>query len=449
MCVVSLLPLPVKQTRLSNGLTVVAANLPHLHTVTIVVRVRAGSRHETPETNGISHFVEHMLYRGNFALGDTATLNRAAARLGGKLDAHTNREWVELEIMVAPERTHDALAFVGTFLATPRFDDIELERLIVLDEMLMYLDRDGLPLDPSDRVLQFLFTGQPLGLLPIGTEENVKRFNIDDVRQHFMTHYTGANIVVGVAGPCDMDAVLITAERHFGRIAPGRQLEFEPIRPTELHLSRHLPSHHDSIDLFVTCRTAPRTIREGLALQALKSALGSGLESLLPAALSQARGLVYWANASLFFFSDVHMLVAWTRVPPDRMLVVLEAMLDVVDTVRYQGIDEELLDIFKRRHRRNLLSARDDGRWLASSLTTSALRGEQPAGLEEEADIADELTPDFVRAVARVVMTIVPNTVICAVGALERPIFLQFQQHMMRWVTNEHQRRFVRAAPAR
>jgi predicted Zn-dependent peptidase len=409
----------MKQTTLSNGLTVIAVELPHLHTAAIAVHVRAGSRYETPQNNGISHFVEHMLYRGNHALGDAASLHRAAASLGGMLEAHTQEELVEFEIMVEPGQVDAALGFLGAFLAAPRFDDIDVERARVLSEMMHYLEGDGQPQDRISCVRQLLFGDHPLGLLPIGRRENATAFQIEDVWEHFSTHYTGTNIVVGVAGPWDVDAVLVSAERHLDCVAPGSPVQSQRYIPcSRLPRIRHLPRHYDEVDLVLTFETAPRGLREEMELCALRCALGSGEESLLPAELSQKRGLVYATDASVAFHSDIHLLDVVAIVPPNLIGEVLHRTFAILGEVRRVGVEEELLDIVKRQNRRSFLSACDDCQWLASWVATNGLLGKPLPDLAANITIMDSFTPDTLRDAARRLM-VPARTMVCLIGALE------------------------------
>jgi predicted Zn-dependent peptidase len=446
----------VKQTRLSSGLTVVAVSLPHLHTVCITVRVRAGSRYETSETNGISHFVEHMLYRGNLAVGDAASLHRAAARLGGMLEAHTYQESVRFSITVAPDRLDDALSFLGSFFATPCFDDIEVERAVVLDEMTRYLDPDGEPWDRSDRVRQLLFADHALALLPIGRRENVMAFQGDEVRRHFSTHYTGTNVVVGIAGPCDVDTVLAAAERHIDVFEPGSLIQSPRYLPPQQRSMPsfgwprilHLPSHHEDVDLFVSFITVSGTPRENLALDAVRRALGDGLESLLHAELSQRRGLVYSTNTWLTSFSDVHLFETVSVVQPDRISEVLGRKLAVLAKVRRAGVDEELLDIIKARHRVELLSLYNNCRWLVAWAASNAAHGDPPLDPASHDAIVNGFTPDMLRDAAQRLM-VSANTMICSAGALDIETARQLAWRVVGWVADEFQPPVIQDTPAR
>jgi predicted Zn-dependent peptidase len=416
----------MKQTRLSNGLAVVAVCLPHLHTTAIVVRVRAGSRYETPKTNGISHFVEHMLFRGNHNLGDAASLPRAAARLGGTLEAHTSLDEVKFKITVAPDRLDAALSFLGTFFAAPCFHDVEVERALVLEEMEYFLDPDGKPWNQCERVRQLLFVDHPLGLPPIGCRENVRAFRIEDVREHFSTHYTGSNIVVGIAGPCDVDAVLAAAERHIDVFEPGNLIQSARYVPGQHHPMprrgvpsiRHLPNQHAALELFVTFTAIPGTIEDALALNALRRAVGGGLESLLYAELSQRLGLVYAIDTTLDSFSDVHLFETVAFVQPDRIVEVLCRVLAILATVRREGVDEELLDIVKAQYRVELLSWYNDSPWLAAWAAGRAGRDKYQFDVASYEAIMNGFTPDTLRDAAQRLM-VAANTLICAAGALD------------------------------
>ena len=451
---VSLLPIPLKQTQLSSGLTIAAACLPHLHTVSIVVDVRAGGRYETPETNGISHFVEHMLFRGNHNLGDAISLQRAASRLGGTLEARTTSVAVSFQITVAPDRLEAALAFLGTFFALPCFHDIEVERDVVLAEMEGSLDSNGEPWDRRRRVRQLRFGDHPLGLLTIGRRENVSAFTSDDVWQHFSTHYTGTNIVVGIAGPHDVDAMLAAAEHHIDVFERGNLIQSARYVPGQGHpmarigwpTIRHLPSNHGDVGMFVTFAAVPDTLEYELALEALKRVVGGGVESLLFTELSQRHGLVYTINTELARFWDVHLLDTVAVVHPDRFVNALWRVLATLAMVRREGVDEELLDIVKAQYRTELLTLYDTPRRLAT-WAASHVGCDRPQPASYDA-IMNGFTPDTLRDAAQRLM-VAPHTMICSAGALDAEVARQLGWSVGGWVRDEFQLPAIRDAPER
>ncbi|HEX9102060.1 MAG TPA: insulinase family protein, partial [Polyangia bacterium] len=117
---------------LPNGLTVVTVELPHLHSVSVVMYARVGSRYETVEDNGLSHFLEHMLFRGTERLPDAYALNHAIEALGGTLYAETGRDYSLYQIKLHPESLDGGIALFGEIFCAPAFSDIEVERKIIL-----------------------------------------------------------------------------------------------------------------------------------------------------------------------------------------------------------------------------------------------------------------------------------------------------------------------------
>ena len=141
---------------LPNGLVVQTIRQPHLHSATISVFARVGSRHEAPADNGLSHFLEHMFFRGSEQFPDSTALNAAMEDLGGILDGFTTRDYSGYQSTVHPSGVNRAIEILGDMFNAPRFEDIDIERSIILEEQLDALDDRGRDLDlgqpgPSDR----------------------------------------------------------------------------------------------------------------------------------------------------------------------------------------------------------------------------------------------------------------------------------------------------------
>ena len=135
---------------LANGLRVVTVELPHLHTATLIVYAKLGSRYETPEDNGLSHFLEHMLFRGTERYPDSLALNFAIEELGGTLYAETGRDLSLYQITVDPGLVPQGIALLGEIFGAPAFTQIDLERQIILEEINEDLDEDGRDINLDD-----------------------------------------------------------------------------------------------------------------------------------------------------------------------------------------------------------------------------------------------------------------------------------------------------------
>jgi len=194
-------PYRVFRARLANGLRVVTVETPYLHTATLCLYVRAGSRYETVQSNGLSHFVEHMLFRGSSQFPDSLALNRAIEELGGTLYAETGRDYSLYQIPLNAQDIERGLAILGDLFSTPAFRDIDLERQIILEEILEDLDDRGRNVNVDDLSRAVAWDGHPLGYTITGPLKNVRRFRADDVRRHFERFYGAENMVLCVAGP--------------------------------------------------------------------------------------------------------------------------------------------------------------------------------------------------------------------------------------------------------
>src|SRR3954452_1282343 len=137
------LPFRRQMDLLPNGLRVVTVELPHLHTASVVMYAKVGSRYENTRDNGLSHFLEHMLFRGVERLPDAYQLNRSIESIGGTLYAETGRDYSLYQISLHPDALEPGIALFGEIFCTPTFSELEVERRIVLEELLEDVDEQG------------------------------------------------------------------------------------------------------------------------------------------------------------------------------------------------------------------------------------------------------------------------------------------------------------------
>src|SRR3989441_3775664 len=176
---------PVHKSVLSNGLRVVTVELPHLHTGMIAAYVRAGSRHEDLARNGVSHFLEHLFFRGSEGYPEGRAMNALVEDCGGSLNGVTTRDHGYYFSPVHPSRIEVPMAVLGDMLARPLFKEIELEREVILEEILDEVDEKGRDIDIDNLAKRALFPGHPLGLKIGGTRETVMALTEKDLRaQH-------------------------------------------------------------------------------------------------------------------------------------------------------------------------------------------------------------------------------------------------------------------------
>ena len=336
---------PVQKSVLPNGLRVVTVELPHLHTGMIAAYVRAGSRHEDPTRNGVSHFLEHLFFRGSEAYPEGRAMNALVEDCGGSLNGVTTRDHGYYFSPVHPERLEVPIAVLGDMLARPLFKEVELEREVILEEILDEVDTDGRDIDIDNLSKRALFPGHPLGLKIAGTRETVGALTEEHLRAQHARAYGARNLVLAAAGPLRHDRVLDLAHKHFANLRPGEALD-----DTELNGAPRGPlliavDHTESqMEVQVSFRTPPEEHADFPVLRVIKRLLDDGLASRLQLHLVERKALAYSVGAGMDGFSDCSVFEVGCACAPRKSPAAIAEMLRVLADLREADVpDDELL----------------------------------------------------------------------------------------------------------
>ena len=200
---------------LPNGLTVVTVEMPHLHTVEVSMFVRAGLRFENEKNNGISHFLEHMMFRGNRKYADSISLNMEFEKIGRDLRASTLGEYTQYGFNPHISELGKGMEIFSEFFYSPTFPEIEVERGIILEEYYEDLNEDGVNVDINNHACKLLYPGTPMSWPTIGTEETIKNMSVEMLRGYYNAHYIPGNMVLAMAGPIEHEHNHQLAENYF------------------------------------------------------------------------------------------------------------------------------------------------------------------------------------------------------------------------------------------
>ncbi len=412
---------------LPSGLRVVTIETPHLHTALLAVYVRTGSRHEMPANNGVSHFLEHLFFRGSEGWPDTVKMNAAVEEVGGNLNGVTTRDHGYYYTPIHPDHLGVGMEIIGDMLTRPRLTDMEVERQIILEEMLDEVDEKGRDIDLDNLSKRLLFPDHPLSLKIAGTRESVSALTHAQVQEHFARHYVAGNLVVTAAGRVKHSEVLALAERAFARLPRGPATTERPPLPAAPGPRLHFVSHDESQTEFrLNFRTVPEQHEDFPALQILRRVMDDGLSSRLPFEIVEKRGLAYSINAGLDAFHDSGIFEIDAASAPEKASRVVEEVLRVLATLCAEEISAEELARAKRRHRMLLEFSEDSPGELAGWFGGTELF-RTPESFSQRADLVDAETAAHVREVARRYFTR-ENLTVVAVGqrkglkALERVV---------------------------
>ena len=218
---------------LSNGLRTIVVPQPALHRAHVGLYVRVGSRFETVATNGLSHFLEHMLYRGTSRLRSAHEVNLAFERLGGYLYAATHSDFGIFSVTLPQESVEAACRLFGEVLTDPGFFDIEMEKGIVCEEILEDLDDEGRQVDADNLCRALLYPSHPLGFTITGDADRVRSFDEEMLRTHHARHYNVANTVLAFSGNVTSESARRVAEAHFSTLPVGERVVAEPFVHTQ------------------------------------------------------------------------------------------------------------------------------------------------------------------------------------------------------------------------
>lgn len=292
--------IPYKSLTLGNGLSVQIAPLNHLHRVELLFAVRAGSRYESALENGLSHVVEHLLFRGNERRRDAAELARAFDEIGADLDASTSVELVEYPVSLPPARLEEGLRELYHLIAQPLFRDLEIEKEILREELREDLDEDGRELNIENLSRRAIFGAGKLGQSIGGPLSNLDRFSLGDLAAHHARFYVGANASLTIAGRLDEARAFELVKKIFGALPEGKRAtsKLQPIRAPKTRLS--ITKNDDSQSELRIAFLSPGA-RDGRYATAvlLIELLDGGMGGLLQRRIVDERGLAYFAFAGL------------------------------------------------------------------------------------------------------------------------------------------------------
>jgi predicted Zn-dependent peptidase len=403
---------------LDGGLRILAVPMPFVHRTVAQVVVQVGSRFETAETNGLSHFLEHLLYRGTARFPSAHELALAFERRGASLVAATAVDHSLLGFSAPPETFTEVLPWLGEVVQEPLLEGLELERGIVREEILELLDDAGRVVDTSLLVRSRCFQGHPLGWPITGTLAQVERFGAADVRAHHRRYYTAPGTIIVVAGPIDPAETLpLVADCFAGLPAGTLPVCAPPERPAGPSFA--YVEHPDSqTQLALAFRAPGERDRLEPATDLLVRVLDDGMSTRLYHRICDERGLCYDVSASYEPCADVGLVEVLAETAHEHAEEVLGELIGIARKLRDGGPEPEEVEKAKARHRWELEEMLDDPGAVAEFYALGELSGLGRAPVDRLREL-DRVTREELREAAA--RTLEPSELsVVAVGSLSR-----------------------------
>ncbi len=365
----------IESSVLPCGIRLVTETMADVRSVAVAFWVGTGSRDEPDELAGASHFLEHLLFKGTDRRS-AAAIAEALDEVGGDCNAFTTKEYTTFYVRLLSDHLALGLDILSDIMWTPalRPADIEAERTVILDEILMHADE---PADLAAELWQSsLFPGHPLGRDTLGTASSVRRITRDDIVAFLTQHYRPANMVVSAAGDCTHEAVAADLERRFAglqggeaprRTAPGPDAVALDVvrRPTE------------QAHLVYGARSVSRFDERRWPLAVLNHVLGGGLSSRLFQKVREERGLAYSVWSERAGYEDTGSLAVVVGTAPEHLDEVLRIVERELELLATEGVTDRELAVAKGNLRAEmLLSGEDSGARMSRIGASQLLHGE-------------------------------------------------------------------------
>lgn len=333
--------------KLASGLPILIAPTSGTAAVTVLVFAGAGSRYEVQGNRGISHFLEHMFFKGGKKYTNSAAVSMAIDGVGGDFNAFTGKEYAGYYVKVDSTHTELACDVLGDMLLNATFpqEEIEKERGVIIEEYRMYQDT---PMYQAGWDFETLVYGdQPLGWDTIGTEEVIRGVNQKDFAEHKADLYTPDNLVVTFAGNITKEKAMELAEKHFGQIGGNKKTSFAAVKP---HAGKRVAltnKQTEQAHLVLGVEAVSAVDDDYFAQKILSVILGGSMSSRMFLRIREARGLCYYISTSTDNYLDTGLLSTRAGVDQTRLHEAISAIRTEYDLMAKDGISEAELKLAK------------------------------------------------------------------------------------------------------
>ncbi len=387
---------------LANGLRVLTVPMPHLHAVEMMFFVGVGSRNEDARAAGVSHFLEHMLFRGCQDYPTGPELERAFEAIGGYVNAATDVETTCYHSRVHPDHVDHGTLLFSRMLQSPLMHDFETERRVILEEALEDLNAKGEDVNPDNLTAALLWPGHPLGRPTIGTRASIEALTLEDLKKHHATYYRPVNVVAVAAGRVGHDQFLQSVERCFGswQTAPVPDSSaFAAPSDEKGPESVWVRDSGSQVSLQVAFRIPGRNDPDNMALRLLRRVLSGGGSARLMQRLREELGLTYAVDAQMATVVETGSFSIDLALVPDNVEQAVEEVLAMLEDLCRTPVPQQELDGIRRGFLYELEFSCDFTEEMAARYGWGEMVGHVRTLEQERHDVA-AITPEMLRQAA-------------------------------------------------
>ena len=362
-----MLPNSFQKTTLKNGLRIITVPLRQVKSVTVLIMVGAGSRYETRQTNGLSHFLEHMFFKGTEKRPTRFDIYSAIDALGGEFNAGTAKDYIEFYIKVASPHFDLALDVLTDCLLHSKFveKEIELEKGVIIEEINLYEDTPIIKV--GDVFEELLYDDSPLGWEITGKKEVIKKFKRKDFLTYVGDFFVPNNLVVTIAGDFKQKKVLEMIDNYFGGLPKGSVPKWDEVQEEQEEPDVLLrPKKTDQAHFRLGVRAFPLGHKNRYAMAILDTILGKTASSRINVEVREKRGLAYYVRSGRQAYKDVGHWATQAGVDVGKLGEAVKVILTELAKIKRTKIKNGELKRAKEHLKGRLILSLEDSRAVAS-----------------------------------------------------------------------------------
>src|SRR5712675_544963 len=389
----------IRRQVLPHGLTVITEQMEHIRSASIGIWLETGSRDETPQANGISHFIEHMVFKGT-THRTAEEIARQVDSIGGNMDAFTSKECICFNVKVLDENVPVALEILTDLVLHPTFtsEDIARERGVILEEIKM--DEDNPDYLVHEIFTQNFWKDHPLGKPILGTKETVKKFEREAVLDTYSHRFAPGNIIVAAAGHLDHDQFVGLVVKHFEHLKPLKN-GFHSSAPKIV--SRIILRNKKALEQVQLCLGVPAypiAHEKRHAGYILNTLLGGGMSSRLFQNIRERQGLAYSIYSDLNPYRDTGSMCVYAGTSRESAIKVVESVIAEFRNLKSAPVPEEELRRAKDQLKGSLMLSLESSTARMSNLARQEMYFDRFYGLDELIEHIEAVTAEDLKQTA-------------------------------------------------
>lgn len=390
----------LRSTTLPNGLLVLTESMPHVRSVSMGVWVNSGSRDEAPAVNGVSHFVEHMVFKGTTSRS-AQQIAREVDTIGGNLDAFTSKETVCFNIKVLDENVAPALDVLSDLVLHPTFapDELAREQGVILEEIKM--DEDNPDYLVHEIFTQNFWKDHALGRPILGTKKTVASFDQPTVLNFYADTFTPKNMVFSAAGNLDHDRFVAQVAQQFASLsASARPQTADPVPVSQPHITLKRKKSLEQVQLCLGVPAPPVNSPDRYGVYLLNTILGGGMSSRLFQTIREEQGLAYSIYSEMNPFRDTGSLSVYAGTSADKTETLLRLTVAELKRLKVETVSDAELKRSKDQLKSNIVIGLESSGSRMSNLARQQMYFGRFFGIEEIVSEIDAVTPALIQQLA-------------------------------------------------